>query len=244
MKIHGLTKYAMLRLCIIIIGFWSPAVLAQTLQIMPVTLGMPHGALSNTLFVTNRANDTQMVQARPFLWRQVGGADVLTPTDALVVSPPMTSIAPGATQVFRVLLRQPAEKTETSYRILIDELPPPLEDVSGVRLTLRLSVPLFALPEQVVKGGTDFSVLVDNNGAVLHAENNGVQHLRIVHPVLQQDGVGKIALSAAEISYVLAGASQDWPLPAGRRFAPGSVLHLTALSDQGPVDATVHVLQR
>ncbi len=244
MKIQTISTRITLRCCIILSSFWSPAVLAQTLQIMPVTLGMPHGALSNTLFITNRGTELEMVQARPFLWRQAAGADVLTPTGALVVSPPMTTIAPGATQVFRILLREPAEKIETSYRILFDELPPPIEDMSGVRLALRLSVPLFALPEQLAKGGADFSVLVNGNEAVLHAQNNGMQHLRIVHPALQQDGSDKMAISSAEVRYILPGAAQDWPLPAGKRFEPGSTLHLTALSDQGPVNATVHVLQR
>jgi fimbrial chaperone protein len=223
---------------------WSPAVLAQTLQIMPVTLGMPHGASSNTLFITNRGAEAEIVQARPFLWSQSSGSDVLSPTDALVVSPPMTSIAPGATQVFRILLQQQAEKVEVSYRILFDELPRPVEDLSGVRLALRLSVPVFALPEFATRGGTSWTVLVGETGAFLHAENNGVQHLRILHPVLKQDPAGKITVPSAEVSYILAGASQDWPLPASRGLVPGSVLHLTALSDQGPVDATVHVLQR
>ena len=244
MNMHCLSMSTTLRYCIILLSFWSSTVLAQTLQIMPVTLGMPHGAVSNTLFITNRGAEAEMVQARPFLWRQRDGADVLTPTETLVISPPMTSIAPGATQVFRVLLRQTAGKTETSYRILFDELPPTIEDTSGVRFALRLSVPLFALPETPAKGGTNFSILVDDNGAVLHAENKGVQHMRIVHPVLQQDGSGKVDIASAEVSYILPGAAQDWPLPAGRRFEPGSILRLTALSDQGPVDATVHVLQR
>jgi fimbrial chaperone protein len=179
----------MLRSCIIILGMWSPAVLAQTLQIMPVTLGMPHGASSNTLFITNRGAEAEIVQARPFLWSQSSGSDVLSPTDALVVSPPMTSIAPGATQVFRILLQQQAEKVEVSYRILFDELPRPVEDLSGVRLALRLSVPVFALPEFATRGGTSWTVLVGETGAFLHAENNGVQHLRILHPRGCQSGL-------------------------------------------------------
>ncbi len=244
MIMRGKSMHNMLRICIITIAFWSPAVLAQTLQIMPVTLGMPHGASTNTLFITNRGTAAETVQARPFLWNQTGGSDVLTPTGSLVVSPPMTIIAPGATQVFRILLRQPAEKTEISYRILFDELPPPVEDLSGVRLALRLSVPVFALPEAARKGGTVWSVLVGSSGAFLHAENTGVQHMRVLHPVLQQDDTAKIAVPSANVSYILAGATQDWPLPAGQGLAPGSTLHLTALSDQGPVDATVHVLQR
>ena len=77
MKIQRPFKKTTLRLCIITILLWSPGVLAQTLQIMPVTLGMPHGALSNTIYITNRSTETETVQARPFLWSQSSAGDVV-----------------------------------------------------------------------------------------------------------------------------------------------------------------------
>jgi fimbrial chaperone protein len=224
--------------------FWSPAVLAQGLQIMPVSLSMQSGTMSNTLYITNRGSKAETVQARPFLWSQSSADDALTPTEALVVSPPMTVVAPGATQLFRILLREPAEKTETCYRLLFDELPSTDDDAAGVRLTVRLSVPLFALPEHALKSMITWSVIVDGSRAFLHAENQGTQHLRIVHLVLNEGSTGEIVVSSAASRYILPGAEQEWPLPEGRRPSPGSVLHLTAGSDQGPVDATVHVLQR
>jgi fimbrial chaperone protein len=234
----------MLRVCIITLVLWSPAVLAQGLQIMPVSLSMQSGTMSNTLYITNRGSKAETVQARPFLWSQSSSGDVLTPTEDVVVSPPMTVVAPGATQLFRVLLREPAEKTETCYRLLFDELPAADDEAGGVRLTVRLSVPLFALPEQAIKSMPIWSVIVDGNRAFLHAENQGTQHLRIIHLMLNEGSTGEITVSAAASRYLLAGAEQEWPLPEGRRPAPGSVLHLTAGSDQGPVDATVHVQQR
>jgi len=217
---------------------------AQSLQIMPVSLGLSNAVLSNSLIVTNHSDQAQTVQVRSFLWSQTQSGDTLTPTDALSVSPPMTVIAAGAAQVFRIFLRQPTKGIEASYRLLFDELPPPDEPFGGVRLALRLSVPVFVKPAQSSGSGVAWSVLVDGSGAYLHAENHGAAHLRIIHPVLNQSVVSKLAVPAAEVCYILAGAAQDWPIPEGRRLQPGSVLRLTAASDQGPVDATVHVLQR
>jgi fimbrial chaperone protein len=218
--------------------------MAQALQIMPVSVGLSNEQLTNSLLVTNRSGEAQMVQVRPFAWEQAQGVDTLTPTESLAVSPPMTQIAAGATQVFRVLLRQRVQRTEASYRLLFDQLPPPGELLGGVRLTLRLSVPVFVKPDAPGTIGVAWSVLVDGSGARLHAENHGDAHMRVVHPVLTENDFAKIPVPSAEVSYILAGAAQEWPLPGGRRLAPGSVLHLTAASDQGPVDAMVHVLQR
>jgi fimbrial chaperone protein len=234
----------MLRVCIITLVFWAPAVLAQGLQIMPVSISMQSGTMSNTLTITNRGSKAETVQARPFLWSQSSSGDVLAPTEDVVVSPPMAVVAAGASQLFRILLREPAEKTETCYRLLFDELPSAEDEAGGVRLTVRLSVPLFALPEQAIKSMITWSVIVDGNRAFLHAENQGTQHLRIIRLVLNEGSTGEITVSSAASRYLLAGAEQEWPLPEGRRPAPGSVLRLTAGSDQGPVDATVHVLQR
>jgi fimbrial chaperone protein len=244
MRNHRKTLSITLLICIVTIAVWSGTVSAQALQIMPVSLSLSNADLSSTLVVTNRGDQAQTVQVRPFLWSQTKTGDTLTPTESLSASPPMTVIAAGATQVFRILLRQPTQGTEASYRLLFDQLPPPGEPFGGVRLALRLSVPVFVKPAQPGGSGVAWSVLIDDRGAYLHAENRGDLHLRIVHPVLNESVSSKMAVPAADVGYILAGAARDWPIPGGQKLQPGSVLHLTATSDQGPVDATVHVLQR
>jgi fimbrial chaperone protein len=223
---------------------WPGVVLAQALQIMPVTLALPSGQLTATVFVVNRSAEPQTVQARPFLWRQSDGTDTLTPTEALAVSPPMTVIAAGATQVFRILLRQPAQTVESTYRLIFDEIPPPIDSVGGVRLTLRVSMPVFAQPALPTASAVQWSVLLDGAGAFLHAENHGSQHLHVIHPVLNENADPALGVPAASTCYILAGAVQDWRIKGGGRLEPGSIVRLTASSDQGSVDAMVHVRQR
>ena len=71
--------------------------------------------------------------------------DELQPVSELLASPPLATIPAGATQVVRLVLRRPAIGREASYRILLDQIPPPAEP-GTVRIALRLSIPVFAEP--------------------------------------------------------------------------------------------------
>ncbi len=63
----------------------------------------------------------------------------------MVASPPAVTIAPGASQVARLILRKPPEGKEATYRLLVDQIPPPAAP-GTVRVALRLSIPVFAEP--------------------------------------------------------------------------------------------------
>src|ERR1700722_8836815 len=79
---------------------------AQSLLVLPVNIGLPAGQKATTLTVTNQGISETAIQIRAYAWSQKDGTDQLTTSDAVVVSPPMASIAPGATQVVRLILRQ------------------------------------------------------------------------------------------------------------------------------------------
>jgi fimbrial chaperone protein len=219
-------------------GAWlTHAARAQALLITPVSLSLQPGQMTAVIYVTNRGADQQTVQLRPFAWDQAGGTDNLTPTNLLAVSPPMIDIDSGATQLFRIVLRQPAAGVEMSYRLLFDELPPP--GLTGtIRVALRLSVPVFALPQTPGQPALSWSIGL-GSGATLNCENHGTAHVRIVSPVLTQVPGARLGLSA-RATYILPGASQSWPIEGGQRLHPGSTVRLTADSDQGPIDASVH----
>lgn len=101
--------------------------------------------MATTLTVTNRSGQSVPVQIRAFAWDQAGGADHLTPTTDLMVSPPIVEIGPGVPQVIRLVLRHPAVQAEQAFRIIVDQIPPPGAP-GTVRIALRLSIPVFAEP--------------------------------------------------------------------------------------------------
>src|SRR5437762_3595299 len=75
--------------------------------------------------VTVRNNDssaTATIQTQSMSWSQEGGQDVYKDSRALVVSPPIFTLQPGAEQVVRIALRSapPAER-EALYRVYFQE---------------------------------------------------------------------------------------------------------------------------
>lgn len=102
-------------------------VMGQTLTVTPVRLQIPPKQNATTLTVTNSGATATGIQVRVYDWTQSDGNDQLTTTDAIVVSPPLATIAPGASQVIRLVLRRSPERKEDAYRILLDQIPPPAE---------------------------------------------------------------------------------------------------------------------
>src|SRR4051794_23166458 len=96
---------------------------AQSLSVLPVNVFLAPGQKAATLTVTNQGTSATAIQIRGYAWSQKDGSDQLTPSDALVVSPPLASIAAGATQVVRIILRQAPTAQEATYRILLDQIP-------------------------------------------------------------------------------------------------------------------------
>jgi len=215
--------------------------LGQSLQIMPVMINMPHGTMATTVLVTNKSSDKQTIQVRPFQWAQDSTKDNLNPTSELAVSPPITDIEVGQTQVFRLILRKPTDSVEATYRLLFDQLPAPAAPGS-VRLALRISIPVFAAPlRRLDEKDIVWRIIRDHGEAMLSVANNGSQHIKIIKPVLEQGTAPPLTVPAAAASYILAGASRTWRIDGGARLQPGSNVHLIATTDQGRVDAMVHV---
>ena len=213
---------------------------AQGFQVSPIQVQFAPGQLGTTLAVTNNTNEASVIQARPFQWSQSGDTDILKETTDLAVSPPITKIDAGQTQTFRIVLRHAPTGAESSFRLLLDQLPPPATP-GTVKVALRFSIPVFSRPGTRIATDIAWRVVVDQAGAVLVATNRGGEHLHILNTTLTPPGGAPLTASSLRSPYILAGTERRWPIQAGARLHPGETLHLAALSDSGPVDATVHV---
>lgn len=123
-------KYTLLALCL----FASPA-FAGTLSIAPPGGVYPQNEGAQIITLENQGDKPLSLQVRTFAWAQPG--DTLTPTKALIASPSMMTIAPGAKRVLRVMRTKP---TAGSYRVLVNELPPPIT-AKGVNVVMTYSLP-------------------------------------------------------------------------------------------------------
>lgn len=173
-KKHGLVQRFFLVLALFCI---MPSASYAGYQLDKVRIYLSQRNSIDTLKVTNPDNAPTNVQAQVYAWTYKDGKEDLTPTTDIIVSPPIMKIPPNRTQLLRVGWRQPtALITEKMYRLFIMEITPekPLTQ-TGVRIRLRLGVPIFVAPTNPVYqlswtseglSGKKFKVKVSNSGNV------------------------------------------------------------------------------
>jgi fimbrial chaperone protein len=215
--------------------------IAQALTVAPVTIHMVPGQMATSLTVTNESDSETAFQLRAFAWGQDGDDDRLLPTDQILASPPIGSIAAGASQVVRIVLRRQAQDRETSFRIIFDQIPPPAK-AGTVRLALRLSIPIFAEPASPIASQLHWRIERANGRAYLIGVNNGNEHERVRNIALAGTAGSVLKADDNQSPYILAGATRHWRL-VGNGVLPGldAVFHLTAQGDASPVDTSVSV---
>jgi fimbrial chaperone protein len=207
------------------------------LTVIPVSFELTPGQMTAVLNIQNHTDREADFQVRPFAWDQPGGDDRLSPTDVLVASPPLGRIPVGGDQVVRLILRRPAQGQEASYRILLDQVPPPPEP-GVVSLALRLSIPVFAEPSAREAARVNWTIQSDAGVYYLVAVNSGARHAAFRNMALTESG-RPIALETHVSPYILPGATRRWRITSSN-FAPSrEALRLTALADSGPVDQPV-----
>ncbi len=214
------------------------------LTVNPVTIELPAGQRAAAITLHSASDRETSFQVRVFAWNQEAGDDQLKPTDELALSPPLGVIPPGGTQVVRLVLRRPALGAEVSYRILLDQIPPPPEP-GTIRVALRLSMPFFAEPTTRVAPHVHWRVERVGKDAYLVAINDGTRHEKYRDIVLSAPGGATFRPEPGKYPpYVLPGATRRWRLTGSTPPpASGTPLHLRAESDGGKIDQTISVAE-
>jgi fimbrial chaperone protein len=216
---------------------------AQALSVLPVNIFLQPGQKATTLTVTNQGTSSTAIQIRGYAWSQKTGEDELTATDDLVVSPPIATIPAGATQVIRLILRQSPTGQESTYRILVDQIPPPAEP-GVVHIVLRLSIPVFAQPEIRVAPHVLFHMERKDGKLFLVGVNDGNSHDVIRDIVLTASDGKKLLEEKSNLPYILAGTTRHWTfaLDASQPLPSGDTFQLTAHSIGGAIAQQVSVI--
>jgi fimbrial chaperone protein len=224
---------------VVMLVFAGTVAKAQSLSVVPVNIFFSPGQRSASLTVTNTGNSETAVQIRAYAWDQKNGDDQLTDSDAVVVSPPIARMAPGALQVIRIILRQPPQGREATYRILIDQIPPPSEP-GIVHMVLRLSIPIFAKPVTRAVPHVQFHLELGDGKLFLVGVNDGLSHEAIRGIELMGSDGQSLKQEVSALPYILAGATRRWPIAVqGSLPLPTETLLLTAHSDAGAVKQQV-----
>jgi fimbrial chaperone protein len=218
---------------------------AGSFQVNPIRVDLSRGATNTAITVRNDGAEPVVVQSNIVGWSQENGQDVYAPTPEALVTPPIMTVPAGGEQIVRVGLRRlPDPQRELTYRVYLQEVPPPPKPgFSGLQVALRVGLPVFVAPLAPPVRRLEWSVQVRPDGAVvLKAENTGNAHVQITDFELRSSAAGEPVAHESSLAYVLAGQRRQWTLSAAAdRVKSARELRLKAFTDAGEIDTAIPV---
>lgn len=215
---------------------------AGSFQVSPINPTLSNHHPVSALTVRNTGATPTVIQLDAMVWSQPDGVDTYTPAPDILATPPIFTLPAGGTQVIRVGSRLPPDaKAERSYRLFLSEIPPPPKaDFNGLRMALRISLPLFVQPTTPVAPQLEWRATPSDKGHIrIEATNRGLGHARLSAFKLSAGTNSEPLHIPAETVYVLPGASHVWMVEAS--VASGTPLHLSAQSDAGELQTDLVV---
>lgn len=211
---------------------------AGSLKVSTTTLDVLAPAAASSLQLQNIGSEPIDVQLRVFKWTQTGNADQLTPTEAVVASPPFATIQPGREFTVRIVHTGPAG-AEDSFRLLIDELPQSSASHGlDVKFAVRYSIPAFFGSRQRQPTAIAWRAEAGHGKVSLTATNKGDRRARIASLKLKR-GDGIIAESNGLVGYVLGRSSMSWTLPLKSAKTTSEPALIMAETDTGPINVPI-----
>ena len=218
---------------------------AGTIGVSPVRVTLSDSQKIGSLSVRNDGAEPVTMQMEVLSWSQREGNAVFAATRELLANPPIFTIPAGSSQLVRVGLRRaPDAQRELTYRVILQELPPPPNpDLTGARMTLRISLPVFVSPEIEAKPVLLWQAVRTSQGALkISLSNKGNGHIQIKNFKLSLLDSAQPWVTLQASDYVLAGQSRDWIVlasPENPAPPPGVTLQLFAQTDAGDIEAEV-----
>ncbi len=191
---------------------------AANLSINPVLITLDNTRSIGALNLINRGEEPVVMQAAIRAWDVEDGEDRYTETDALIVTPPVFTVAPAQEQVVRVGLRRPAaNNVEQSFRVFLEQSPANPADEeeqgpTGIQVTLRIGIPVFIAPDGPVSREIEWYVeSIADKRLRITAVNRGNVHVRVQRLALLDEG-GQPLVQNEDLTYLLPGSTRYWTL--------------------------------
>ena len=157
-----------------------PSVLnAASIRLSPVNVEILSDQSASSISLYNQSNESADLQIRIFEWTQNAGQDQLIPTDDIAISPPFLKLKPNDSYNLRVVRIKPEPISgEKTYRIILDELPKPIDSrkaSQGVNVLLRSSLPVFVVNKDAITQ-LNWKIDAKQNDTALNISNIGNRH--------------------------------------------------------------------
>lgn len=209
--------------------------LAGSFSVNPVRLDLSAKQPVASVTVRNDGTEPTVVQLELKNWAQADNSDVYDSTSELLATPPLFTVPPGGSRVVRVgLRRRPDPLHELTYRLYLEEVPPPLDaDSRGMRMTLRVGVPVFVAANGNTKPELAWSTVAEPDGKIkLGLVNSGNEHVKIADLELIADSGGTHSSGVQRVAtYVLPGQKREWLVQMDGPVAAGAAIRIKAHTD-------------
>ncbi len=219
-------------------ALWSVCAAAASIEVNPVRLTLSAAQPVAALTVRNAGTQPVGLHLQIMAWTQLRATDQYAATRELLATPPIFMLAPGAAQTVRVGLRRAIDaERELAYRLYLREIPASVaQPATGVRIALRIGVPVFVLPRAPAAPLLSWRAKQDVGAVLLQAQNAGKAHARILDLKFI---AGSNTVAETLAAYVLPGGSWQWRLAGSGITAAGEPLRVRVRTDAGSADADV-----
>ncbi len=202
-----------------------------SLSIAPLRVEIDSDATGATVYLSNSSARELAVQTRLFGWSQKDGSDVYAPSSELTVSPSISMIPPGETQIVRILRKAGSSAGEKRFRLVVDQLPDPKSVEGGTAETrIRFTVPVFVDRDTAGSPALAWRLADDK----LEVVNSGGTTARIVSLEVKAASGTDVTVGHNTLRYVQGNSTIAWPI--GKGCSLGTVT-ITAQIDGQTVDA-------
>ncbi|WP_347017313.1 molecular chaperone [Acinetobacter seifertii] len=190
---------------------------AASIRLSPVNVEILSDQSASSISLYNQSNESADLQIRIFEWTQNAGQDQLIPTDDIAISPPFLKLKPNDSYNLRVVRIKPEPISgEKTYRIILDELPKPIDSrkaSQGVNVLLRSSLPVFVVNKDAITQ-LNWKIDAKQNDTFLNISNIGNRHALLNDLILIDNTENKsypIKVNTVN-GYILSGKSKNYSI--------------------------------
>ncbi|MBY0346274.1 MAG: fimbria/pilus periplasmic chaperone [Neisseriaceae bacterium] len=191
---------------------------AMGLQVSPISIELDPKQLAQKIWLSNNGDNQTQAQIRIYRWTQDASKDTLTPTQDLVLSPPMLTILPGEKKLVRLIKISTDTNTtepliEKSYRMVVNEVPTAAtKNNKTISFVAEYSIPVFLYNgnNEQFKPEIALSFLQNNEDLSLQVTNSGNMHAKLSAVEFINNKGQKTLINSGLLGYVLPGQTRLW----------------------------------
>lgn len=217
----------------------SPAA-AGSFSVSPIRVELSAKQRMGVLTVRNETDVPALVQVETLAWSQADGNEVHVPTRDVLATPPVFTLPPQGQQILRVALRRDADAArELSYRLVLQEVVAEApKDFVGMRVALRLSLPVFVQPSVGSNADLLWSARRDSSGNLaIEATNHGNGHIQLSGFSVHYADNADATFTHSGARYVLPGSRVSWTFKSDGEAGLPAALTIRGFSDRGDFSA-------